>query len=288
MQFQNLIVVADEFATSDRPFALARRLAAAGNLSVQVVYGELDDGTRDGTPGWRLQRRLDAHGLSAATLSVVRSNEPELAVSEHLAGHEGSLVLRGTSAGGHEGGPLLDRVAETIMRQLAHPLLLLGPRQVNPRRDDQLSPITVRDGASELASLLSATESWTETFTNIHAELVDVVPPDPWPRMDVDNIDRREAGQGTDITELRTLDLGAAILSHLDGRHDAVVVVSSPRWPSTPSHWWATARRLVRQLPCPVLVVPVLDQPDVTAPPHWAATTRRSDRPVTVAAGDPV
>ena len=103
MQFHNLIVVADEFTTSDRPFALARRLAAAGNLSVQVVYGELDDGTRDGTPGWRLQRRLDAHGLLAATLSVVRSNEPELAVSEHLAGHEGSLVLRGTSAGGHDG-----------------------------------------------------------------------------------------------------------------------------------------------------------------------------------------
>ena len=193
MQFHNLIVVADEFTTSDRPFALARRLAAAGNLSVQVVYGELDDGTRDGTPGWRLQRRLDAHGLSAATLSVVRSHEPELAVSEHLAGHEGSLVLRGTSAGGHDGGPLLDRVAETIMRQLAHPLLLLGPRQVNPRRDDQLSPITVRDGVSELTSLLAATESWTETFTNIHAELVDVLPPDPWPRTDVDNLERHEA-----------------------------------------------------------------------------------------------
>ena len=288
MQFQNLIVVADEFTTSDRPFALARRLAAAGNLSVQVVYGELDGGTRDGTPGWRLQRRLDAHGLSAATLSVVRSNEPELAVSEHLAGHEGSLVLRGTSAGGHDGGPLLDRVAETIMRRLAQPLLLLGPRQVNPRRDDQLSPITVRDGVSELASLGSATDSWTETFTNTHAELVDVLPPDPWPRTDVDNPDRRAAERNTDITELRTLDLDAAILSHLDGRHDAVVVVSSPRWPSTPSHWWATTRRLVRHLPCPVLVVPILDQPDMTAPPHWAATTRRSDRPVTVAAGEPV
>jgi hypothetical protein len=180
---------------------------------------------------------------------------------------------------------LLDRVAETIMRQVAHPLLLLGPRQVNPRRDDRLSPITVRDGGSELASLLSATESWTETFTNIHSELVDVLPPDPWPRSDVDVLEVR---RGPDITELRTLDLGAAILSHLGGRHDAVVVVSSPRWPSTPSHWWATARRLVRQLPCPVLVVPILDQPDVTAPAELAATTERSDRPLTVGAADPV
>jgi hypothetical protein len=287
MQFHNVIVVADEFTTSDRPFALARRLATAGDLSVHVVFGELDDGKHESTPGWRLQRRLDAHGLSAATLSVVRSNEPELAVRDHLAGHEGGLILRGTSAGGHDGGPLLDRVAETIMRQVAQPLLLLGPRQVNPRRDDQLSPIIVRDGGSELASLVSATESWTETFANIHPELVDVLPPDPWPDSDVDDLDRREARQGTDITELRTLDLGAAILAHVDGRHDALVVVSSPRWPSTPSHWWATTRRLVRQLPCPVLVVPILDQPDVTAPAAWAATTQRSDRPLTVGAGDP-
>jgi hypothetical protein len=288
MQLHNVIVVADEFTTSDRPFALARRLAKAGDLSVHVVYGELDDGTRDGTPGWRLQRRLDAHGLSAATLSVVRSNEPELAVSEHLAGHQGSLILRGTSAGGHDGGPLLDRVAETIMRHVAQPLLLLGPRQANPRRDDQLSPITVRDGGSEVAALLSATESWTETFPNIRPELVDVLPPDPWSGADVDGLERRDAGRGTDITELRTLDLGTAILSHLGGRHDAVVVVSSPRWPSTPSHWWATTRRLVRQLPCPVLVVPILDQPDASAPSHWAAIARRSDRPVMATAWDPV
>ena len=255
---------------------------------MHVVSGELDDGTRDGTPGWRLRRRLDAHGLSSATLSVVRSNEPERAVIEHLAGHEGSLILRGTYVGGHDGGPLLDRVAETIMRHLAQPLLLLGPRQVNPRRDDQLSPITVRDGVSELASLVSATERWTETFTNIHAQLVDVLPPDPWPATDVDDLDRRVARRGTDITELRTLDPGAAILAHLGDRHDAVVVVSSPRWPSTPSHWWATVRRLVRHLPCPVLVVPIVDQPDVTAPAHRPATPQRSDRPVILAAAAPI
>jgi Wax ester synthase/diacylglycerol acyltransferase catalytic domain len=53
MQFHNVIVVADEFTTSDRPFALARRLATAGDLSVQVGNGDLDDGTRAGTPGWR-------------------------------------------------------------------------------------------------------------------------------------------------------------------------------------------------------------------------------------------
>ena len=216
-----------------------------------------DDGTRGGTPGWRLQRRLDAHGLSAATLSVVRSNEPELAVSEHLAGHEGSLVLRGTSAGGHDGGPLLDRVAETIMRQLAHPLLLLGPRQVNPRRDDQLSPITVRDGVSELASLLSATESWTETFTNTHAELVDVLPPDPWPRTDVDN-----PRPARSRSRARTSPSFERSTSVPPSCRISTVAMTPSSW--SPVHDGPRRRRtggprpgrLVRHLPCPVLVVP--------------------------------
>jgi nucleotide-binding universal stress UspA family protein len=259
MAFERIIVVADEFSTSDRPFALARHLASAGNLTVEVVYGVLDGELREATPGWRLQRRLDAHGLSAAELRVLRADEPELAVCEHLAGHDGSLILRSTSAGGHDGGPLRDRTAEAIMSHLPHPVLLLGPRQANPRGDARLSPITVRDGASEVASLDSATEIWISTFTNTQPELLEVLPPDPWPPSGVDpgpNV--REARSGTVLTELRTVDLSDAVLSHLNGRRDAVVVVSSPRWSSTPSHWWSTARRLVRHLSCPLLVVPMV------------------------------
>jgi nucleotide-binding universal stress UspA family protein len=259
MPFERIIVVADEFSTSDRPFALARRLSTAGDLTVEVVYGVLPGHQGEGIPGWRLQRRLDAHGLSAAELRVLRADEPELALCEHLAGHDGSLILRSTSAGGHDGGPLLDRTAEAIMSHLPHPLLLLGPRQTNPRGDAQLSPITVRDGASEAATLDSATETWISTFTKVQPELLDVFPPDPWPRSGVDPGPKvREARSGTVLTELRAVDLGDAVLSHLNGRRDAVVVVSSPRWSSAASHWWSTARRLVRHLSCPVLVVPMV------------------------------
>jgi nucleotide-binding universal stress UspA family protein len=245
MPFERIIVVADEFSTSDRPFALARRLSTAGDLTVEVVYGVLPGHQGEGIPGWRLQRRLDAHGLSAAELRVLRADEPELALCEHLAGHDGSL--------------LLDRTAEAIMSHLPHPLLLLGPRQTNPRGDAQLSPITVRDGASEAATLDSATETWISTFTKVQPELLDVFPPDPWPRSGVDPGPKvREARSGTVLTELRAVDLGDAVLSHLNGRRDAVVVVSSPRWSSAASHWWSTARRLVRHLSCPVLVVPMV------------------------------
>jgi nucleotide-binding universal stress UspA family protein len=280
MRFERIIVVADEFTTSDRPFALARRLAAAGILSVEVLYGVLDNDQGGGIPGWRLQHRLDSYGLSAAELYVLRAQDPQLAVCEHLAGHDGSLILRGTSAGGHDGGPLLDHTAEAIMSHVPQPLLLLGPRQANPRRDGQLSPITVRDGASELTSLESATGRWISTFSNIQPQFVDVIPPDPWPRSNIQDVDNpSETPPRTDHTELRTLDLGAALLSHLNSRHDAVVVVASPRWPSTPSHWWSTARRLVRQLSCPVLVVPAVGQLELAPAAGLGRESRRTAGP---------
>jgi hypothetical protein len=258
MGFERIIVVADEFSTSDRPFALARRLATAADLTVQVVCSIVDDGHGDGVPGWRLKRRLEAHGLSAAELHVLRVGEPALAIAEYLAGHDGSLVLRATSAGGHDGGPLLDLIAETIMTRSARPLLLLGPRQANPRRDDQLSPVTVRDGASDMATLESVTQLWTATVPGVAPELLEVLPPDPWPGSSVDLSSADANGSAPVVTQLRTLDLDDAVSTYLKGRHDAVVVVSSPRWASEPSHWWATARRLVRHQACPVLVVPAV------------------------------
>ena len=135
------------------------------------------------------------------------------------------------------------------------------PTTSQPRHDDQLSPITVHDGASELTSLESATERWISTFSKVQPQLVDVIPPDSWPHSNHRAVDDpSEAPPGADHAELRALDVGVALLAHLNNRHDAVVIVSSPRWPSTPSHWWATARRLVRQLSCPVLVVPAVEQ----------------------------
>jgi hypothetical protein len=73
VRFERVIVVVAEFTTSDRPFALARRLAAAGNLTVEVLYGVLDDDHGEGIPGGRLQRRLDA----APRVSRQRSVAPE-------------------------------------------------------------------------------------------------------------------------------------------------------------------------------------------------------------------
>ena len=258
MGFERIIVVADEFSTSDRPLRspdawrpplISRSRSSAPSLMTGMVMG---------CPAGDLKRRLDAQGLSAAELHVLRVGEPAPAIAEYLAGHDGSLVLRATSAGGLDGGPLLDLIAETIMSRIARPLLLLGPRQANPRRDEQLSPITVRDGASDEASLEEATDIWTSTFPGVAPELLEVLPPDPWPGSSVDLSSAHERGSAPGITELRTLDLDDAVSAYLKGRHDAVVVVSSPRWPSEPSHWWATARRLVRHQACPVLVVPAV------------------------------
>jgi hypothetical protein len=285
--FERLIVVADEFSTSDRPFALARRLAIAGDLSVQVVCAVVDDARRDETPGWRLKRRLDAHGLSSAELRVLRLDEsPELALAEYLAGHDGGLVLRATSAGGHDGGPLLDRVAETIMSHIARPLLLLGPRQANPRRDEHMSPVAVRDDATDRASLAAATERWTSTFPDTATELVDIMPPDPWPGSSADRTWPDAPPTTPGAIALHTADLDDAVASYLGGRRDAVVVVSSDRWPNEASHWWATARRLVRHQTCPVLVVPVVGFASAT-PASGSSTPRHRDGPVTVPTAGP-
>jgi hypothetical protein len=42
---------------------------------------------------------------------------------------------------------------------------------------------------------------------------------------------------------------------------DAILVVATPRWASSTTHWYSTVRRLIRHAAYPVLVVPS-DDPD--------------------------
>jgi hypothetical protein len=53
-----------------------------------------------------------------------------------------------------------------------------------------------------------------------------------------------------------------------------VLIVTSPRWPGEPSHWFHTTRRLIRRSIAPVLVVPA-DRVGSRSRPESIATAIR-------------
>jgi hypothetical protein len=65
-----------------------------------------------------------------------------------------------------------------------------------------------------------------------------------------------------------------ALVAYADPIEGAILVLTSPRWADTPSHWFNTTRRVIRRSSRPVLVVPADWSPDASS---W-----RSVSPTTV------
>jgi nucleotide-binding universal stress UspA family protein len=94
--------------------------------------------------------------------------------------------------------------------------------------------------------------------------------PDTWPPGglpplpdDVDRVLAELDAFGVDVSLQRVdgTDPASAILAGTDP--STLVVVATSPWRSGSGHWFATARRLIRRAPCPVLVVPAdLTDPD--------------------------
>ena len=58
------------------------------------------------------------------------------------------------------------------------------------------------------------------------------------------------------VRRLVTTDAAASLIEVAGTSESAILVVAAPRSPGRVTHWFATARRLIRYAPCPVLVVP--------------------------------
>ena len=158
---------------------------------------------------------------------------------------------------------MFDDSAEHLLAHTRQPILVLVPGVARPSgRRSLLVPI---DGSGRAGDVLDTTMRWCRTFGPAPVTVLGLDVPDPWPDESSDPVEDaprqaatrlRRSGLDVDLLRHPALDTAAALLDTSAAVADAVLVVPGARSPGSDGHWYATARRLVRSAPCPVLVVP--------------------------------
>ena len=240
--FCAVVAVADA-RHSGRAVELAGQLAAVGNVPLTVL-----ESGRYGEPSRR--------HVALADGDLGRQ------VVDHAAGRDGAVVVLEAFGGGPPGDRLFDADAEVVLTGLRHPVLVLGPDARVPTTAP--TPVVAVDATGASAAAVDAAARWQVTFRSGQPLVVALDPPDSWPddgSGPVDDPARRAvadlARRGVEASLVRrvALDPASAVLESADLVEEPVVVVAAPRWPGGPSHWYSTARRLIRHAGCPVLVV---------------------------------
>jgi nucleotide-binding universal stress UspA family protein len=213
---------------------------------------------RHGGRAAELAARLAAVGNLPLTVLECRGAE----VVEHTAGRDGAIIVLEAFGGGPPGDRLFDADAEVVLTRLRHPVLVLGPEARVPTTIP--TPVVALD-AGGASTAVDAAARWHVTFRSGQPVVVALDPPDPWPdegHAPVHDPARRVvvalARRGVEASLVRrvALDPAAAVLESAELVEEPVLVVAAPRWPGGPSHWYSTARRLIRHAHCPVLVAP--------------------------------
>ena len=226
---------------------VARRLGADGDVPVTIV--ELVSPGHDPWP-----ERDGSRGGPVGAIDEIAAD---------LAGRDGVLVVIDAHGGGPITGPLFDDSAEHLLTHTRQPILVLGPGVARPSgRRSLLVPI---DGSGRADDVLDATMRWCRTFGPAPVTVLGLDVPDPWPDESSDPVEDaprqaatrlRRSGLDVDLLRHPALDTAAVLLDTSAAVAGAVLVVPGARSPGSDGHWYATARRLVRSAPCPVLVVP--------------------------------
>ena len=121
------------------------------------------------------------------------------------------------------------------------------------------------DRSRPAGDVLDVTMRWCESFGPAPVTVIGLDVPDPWPddaSGPVADAPRqaaarlRRGGLDVDLVRQPARDPADVLLGVSATAAGAVLVVPGARSPGADGHWYATARRLVRTAPCPVLVVP--------------------------------
>ena len=227
--------------------AVARRLGADGQLPVAVVDV--------GVPGRDPQP--DGEDARADRIREIAGG---------LTGRDGVLVVIDAYGGGPVAGALFDETAEQLLTRAGQPILVIGPGVATP--SGPWSLLVPVDSSGSGGGALDVTLRWCASFGPTPVTVVGLDVPDPWPddgsgpvvdapRQAAARL--RRAGLDVDLVRRPAGDPSAVLLVVSATVVGAVLVVPGARSPGSDGHWYATARRLVRTAPCPVLVVPTRD-----------------------------
>jgi nucleotide-binding universal stress UspA family protein len=236
--FNSVVIAADVRAGRDRAMPVGTALALRGQLPVEM----LTIGSPDGS-------------LDIGAEIVVR-----------LQNRDGALLVMAT-----DGVGLISKsrrgISGHVLSELRQPVLLVGPEVHDPLPLASPTLVVCIDRSQEIGPALPVVEAWQRTFGGGRPRVVEVRPTTGWPADAGDEeIERQlveaaaavlaEHGIDTDTDVLHGGDIARYLLEFAEQVDDAVIAVTSDRWPGGHSHWYSTTRRLVQRSPGPVLVIP--------------------------------
>jgi len=211
----------------DRALPIARRLAAAGGIPLELVTVS-SPAVSEELDCYELRRRGRAAD-TRWTATILHDNDPAAAIVGFVAARPGALVVMATKARSAIGELLLGSVSEGLLSHADGPFLLIGPH-ASPDAGHALTPVAAVEDDSPSDAVSAALAAWAASFHG------------PPPRL-------ADAGGGSHAAD--------ALMELADQVDHAVIVVASTRWTDPDRmHLRSVARGLARDAHHPVLVVP--------------------------------
>jgi nucleotide-binding universal stress UspA family protein len=263
--FNSIVVPLDLSTAGDRALPIARSLARLGGVPIELV-AVVPPGVA-GLDRRGFEEHVRQHALGRHTATVLEHHEPGLAITEHVSGRDGALLVLATTAKAALDDDYAGGVSEYVLSTLRQPVLLVGPRVDVDRELSSSSLVAAIDGSGLDAVALPVIESWIRTFGGVNPTFVEVIPYVP--------AIAEHAGPALEAAHLRacvdrlaTFGIGAggaviygdepasALVDHAEKVENAVLVVTAERWPGAGTHWRSTSRKLAFGSSRPVLVVP--------------------------------
>jgi nucleotide-binding universal stress UspA family protein len=266
--FSAIVVPSDLGSEHDRAVAVAGTLSVLGDLPISLVTVS-SPGMPEESDRLDLRRVAETHQLSNWSAVVLHDNDPIKAIAAHVASLERPLVIVASSVRIGLSELVAPDRAGQLLSELSCPALILGPNvpeDWEPVRPHVISCVG-RTAAADLE--LAPIARWVNTFGSDGVHVVTVVGPDERSSSSADvDADARERVSRL-VAELQTRFAIAAqstlvhddepvngVLGSLAGLVDAVLVVTSQRWPDgSRVHRRSVARRLAHDSTVPVLVI---------------------------------
>jgi nucleotide-binding universal stress UspA family protein len=264
--YSSVVVPIDPSGAGDRALAIATSLARRGGLLIELVSVVPPDRYPEAET-WRLEERVGRLGVGPHVTTVVRHEHAGTAISEHVGGRDGALLVLATTAQAAVDEDHAGSVSEFVLSTLRQPVLLVGPGVDVGGTPRAPALVVAVDGLGLVAAALPVIESWARTFGGPAPELVEVIPFVP--------AIASHAGRGLEAARVQACvdrlasigvtaegnvvygdDAATALAARADEVPDAMLVVTAERWPGAGTHWRATSRKLALRSSRPVLVVP--------------------------------
>jgi nucleotide-binding universal stress UspA family protein len=259
--FDTIVCALDLHPAADRALPYVAALARGRRVAVEVLT-VVDDAARTVAVTAELAARARQHGLIGAELFAIRAASVGSVITDHVSHRDGALLVIATTAHGGHDEHQLGAVTDDVLRRTHQPVMVVGPRAA--LSSGCLVVLVDDEGGADAA--MPIVQRWLTTFGDREVRVVEVRAPDAWPEhVDdepascVDQYVDQLAGRGISATgeAVSGIDPVESVIAGMARTDVAMVVVTSPADIGQPTHWFHTARRLIRFSPRPVLVVPL-------------------------------